>query len=214
MTWENIFEEEFKKDYFPQLKENLLKEYKKNIVYPAKKDVMNAFSYTTFSQVKVVIIGQDPYHNPKEAEGLAFSVPENVKAPPSLQNIMKELNNDLGIKKVNHSLIPWAKQGVLLLNSILTVRKNEPGSHKYLNWEQFTNDIIEALALNKTNLVFILWGNYARSKKYLIKGDHLIIESPHPSPFSANRGFFNSHPFSQTNNYLIKNGKTPIDWSL
>lgn len=213
MKWDEILIEEYKKDYFEKLVAFIESEYKNKIIYPKYENIFSAFQFTNFDNVKVVILGQDPYHGENEAHGLSFSVPCGVKIPPSLRNIFKELNNDLGIVRINTNLSDWGKQGVLLLNSILTVIKDSPLSHKNRGWEIFTDRIIEILGMKKEPIVFILWGNYARSKKELIKGvHHFIIESVHPSPLSASRGFFGSKPFSQTNQFLENNGITKINW--
>lgn len=194
---------------------SVLKLYDTKVIFPPKECIFNALKYTSFENVKVVIVGQDPYHGVGEAHGLSFSVQDNVKVPPSLQNIYKELYDDLGVPiKKTGNLTVWAKQGVLLLNSVLTVEKDKASSHKGLGWELFTDYVIKVLNLKETPVVFILWGNFARSKKVLITNpNHYIIESPHPSPFSAYNGFFGSKPFSKTNNFLLKNKLTPIDWS-
>lgn len=211
--WDVVLEKEFKKDYFRNLGIFVKNEYNKKIVYPEYKNIFNALRYTDFDDVKVVILGQDPYHGENEAHGLSFSVKEGVPMPPSLRNIFKELNNDLNITRKNTDLTDWAEQGVLLLNSIMTVVKDSPLSHKDKGWEIFTDKIIELLGSREEPLVFILWGSYARSKKELIKNkNHLILESVHPSPLSANRGFFGSKPFSKTNEYLRKNNQEQIRW--
>ena len=211
--WDVLLEEEFKKTYFKDLGIFVKSEYKNKIIYPEYKNIFNALRYTDYDEVKVVILGQDPYHGDKEAHGLSFSVRKGVKTPPSLQNIFKELYNDLGIKKQTTDLTPWAKQGVFLINSILTVVKDTPLSHKGKGWETFTDNLIKLLNKREKPIVFILWGSYARSKKELITNkNHYIIESVHPSPLSANRGFFGSKPFSKTNNFLVTNGIKPIDW--
>ena len=191
-------------------------EYEKKTIYPKKNEVFNAFRYTDFDNVKVVILGQDPYHGPNQAEGLSFSVSNEVLKPPSLQNIFKVLESDLGIHFTkSNSLKPWAKQGVLLLNAVLTVEEHKPTSHKGRGWEIFTDDVIKILNEKEEPLVFILWGAYARSKKELITNPkHLIIESAHPSPFSARNGFFGSKPFSRTNAFLKSNGLKEIDWTI
>ena len=210
--WDNILKDEYNKDYFKNLMNFVNEEYKNKICFPQYNDIFNALKYTSFNDVKVVILGQDPYHGEKEAHGLSFSVNDYIKCPSSLNNIFKELYNDLGIKKVNNNLIGWSKQGVLLLNSILTVEKDKPLSHKNKGWEIFTDKIIEKLNERQEKIIFVLWGNYARSKKKLIT-NHIIIESAHPSGLSANRGFFGSKPFSQINMILEKNNKEKIDWS-
>lgn len=211
--WDVILDNEFKKDYFRDLVVFIKSEYKKHICYPKYSDVFNALRFTDYDQVKVVILGQDPYHGEGEAHGLSFSVHDDVRRPPSLNNILKELNSDLGIVRSGNELTDWAKQGVLLLNSVLTVVKDTPLSHKGKGWEIFTDNIIRYLNDREEPIVFILWGSYARSKKELITNRrHLILESAHPSPLSANRGFFGSRPFSRTNDFLIKNGISPIRW--
>ena len=202
--------EGFKKFY--HIVEN---EYNNKIIFPPKEHIFEALKLTSYANTKVVIVGQDPYHGEGEAHGLSFSVMDGVKIPPSLQNIYKELYNDLGIiPKKTGNLTGWAKEGVLLLNSVLTVEKDKAGSHKNLGWEPFTDYIIKVLNAKEEPIVFILWGNFAKSKKSLITNSkHLIIESSHPSPFSAYNGFFGSKPFSKTNNFLINNNIKPIDWS-
>lgn len=194
---------------------NKVKSITNKKVYPSYENIFRALNLTQFKDVKVVIIGQDPYHGENEANGLAFSISKEVKITPSLRNIFKELKNDLNIDRTNTDLSSWAKQGVLLLNSILTVEKDTPLSHSNIGWQEITNYIIKYISSNKNNVVFILWGNFAKQYKEIIDNSkHLIIESAHPSPFSANRGFFNSKPFSRTNNYLKKNNQSVIDWSL
>lgn len=193
----------------------IMKLYDEKTIYPLKENIFNAFKFTSYENVKVVIVGQDPYHGEGEAHGLSFSVQDNIKIPPSLQNIYKELYDDLGIPpKKTGNLTGWAKEGVLLLNSTLTVEKDKANSHQGLGWQYFTDYVIKVLNLSEKPIVFILWGNFARSKKVLITNPkHLILESPHPSPFSAYNGFFGSKPFSKTNDFLIKNNIKPIDWS-
>lgn len=211
--WDIILKDEFKKDYFRNLGCFVKSEYKKHICYPKYSDVFNALRFTDYDEVKVVILGQDPYHGEGEAHGLSFSVHDDVKRPPSLNNILKELNSDLGIVRSGNELTDWAKQGVLLLNSVLTVVKDTPLSHKGKGWEIFTDNIIRYLNDRNEPIVFILWGSYARSKKELITNKkHFIIESAHPSPLSASRGFFGSRPFSRANDFLVKNGISPIKW--
>ena len=213
-NWDVILKDEFKKEYFKKLGIFVKSEYKNKICFPKYEDLFNALRYTDYNDVKVVILGQDPYHGINEAHGLSFSVKDNVKRPPSLNNIFKELESDLGIKKTNNDLTNWAKQGVLLLNSIMSVVKDSPLSHKEKGWEIFTDNIIKKLNEREKPMVFILWGGYARSKKQLITNkNHYIIESVHPSPLSAYHGFFGSRPFSKANNFLIKNNIEPIDWS-
>ena len=213
-NWDIVLKDELNKDYFKKLGVFVKNEYKSKICYPQYKDIFNALRYTDYNEVKVVILGQDPYHGENEAHGLSFSVRDDVKRPPSLNNIFKELENDLGIKKTNNDLTNWAKQGVLLLNSIMSVVKDTPLSHKEKGWEIFTDNIIKLLNEREQPIVFILWGGYARSKKKLITNkNHYIVESVHPSPLSAYNGFFGSKPFSKTNNFLISKNIVPIDWS-
>ena len=211
--WDIVLKDEFKKDYFRNLGIFVKSEYKKHTCYPKYSDVFNALRFTDYDEVKVVILGQDPYHGEGEAHGLSFSVHDDVRRPPSLNNILKELNSDLGIVRSGNELTDWAKQGVLLLNSVLTVVKDTPLSHKGKGWEIFTDNIIRYLNDRNEPIVFILWGSYARSKKELITNKkHFIIESAHPSPLSASRGFFGSRPFSRANDFLVKNGISPIKW--
>lgn len=211
--WDVILKEDFESQYFEKLGIFVKNEYKHKIIYPEYKDIFNALRYTDYDDVKVVILGQDPYHGEHEAHGLSFSVKEGVPMPPSLRNIFKELKDDIGVDRTQTDLTDWAKQGVLLLNSIMTVVKDTPLSHKDKGWEIFTDSIITKLGEREKPLVFILWGNYARSKKVLIKNkNHLIIENVHPSPLSASRGFFGSKPFSKTNEFLEKNGISKINW--
>lgn len=215
-SWDIILKEEYEKGYFKNLKDFVINEYKSKTVYPKMSEIFNAFTKTTYDDVKVVILGQDPYHGENEAEGLAFSVKVGIAKPPSLINIFSELKNDLGIDPPNHgSLVSWAKEGVLLLNSTLTVIKDTPRSHFNHGWEIFTDNVIKIINEKETPVVFILWGSDARSKKHLITNKkHLIIESAHPSPLSAYRGFFGSKPFSKTNEFLIKNNIKPINWKI
>lgn len=211
--WDVILEPEFKKDYFRDLGVFVKSEYKNKVCYPKYSDVFNAFRFTDYDDVKVVILGQDPYHGEGEAHGLSFSVHDDVRRPPSLNNILKELYNDVGVIRNGNDLTDWAKQGVLLLNSVLTVVKDTPLSHKGKGWEIFTDNVIRYLNDREKPIVFILWGSYARSKKELITNkNHFIIESAHPSPLSASRGFFGSRPFSRTNAFLEKNGIPKINW--
>ena len=214
--WDKILEEEFKKDYFIKLMNGVREEYKKKTIFPRKDQVFNAFRYTPYKDVKVVILGQDPYHGEGEAEGLSFSVPLNIRKPPSLVNIFKELHDDLGCPIPNHgSLHSWAKEGVLLLNAVLTVVKDHAASHQGMGWETFTDDVIKLVNEKEEPVVFILWGRYARSKKKLITNSkHFVIESAHPSPLSAYNGFFGSRPFSKTNKYLESKGIKPINWKI
>ena len=211
--WDEVLKDEMKKPYFRNLGIFVKNEYNHRIIYPEYKNIFNALRYTDYDEVKVVILGQDPYHGKGEAHGLSFSVQEGVKRPPSLNNIFKELYNDLGVKRENNDLTDWAKEGVFLLNSIMTVVKDTPLSHKGRGWETFTDDLIKLLNQREKPIVFILWGSYARSKKELITNKkHYIIESGHPSPLSASRGFFGSKPFSKTNNFLVSHGIKPIKW--
>lgn len=211
--WDQVLEDEFKAPYFRKLGVFVKNEYNNRTIYPKYKDIFNAFRYTDYDDVKVVILGQDPYHGENEAHGLSFSVPEGIKMPPSLRNIFKELFDDLGIKRTSTNLKDWADQGVLLLNSIMTVVKDSPLSHKEKGWEIFTDNVIKKLGERDKPIVFVLWGSYARSKKELIKNkNHLIIESVHPSPLSASRGFFGSKPFSKINNFLESKGMSKINW--
>ena len=212
--WDIVLKDELNKEYFKKLGIFVKNQYKTKICYPQYKDIFNALRYTDYDEVKVVILGQDPYHGVNEAHGLSFSVRDDVRRPPSLNNIFKELESDLGIKKTNNDLTNWAKQGVLLLNSIMSVVKDTPLSHKEKGWEIFTDNIIKLLNEREEPMVFILWGGYARSKKKLITNkNHYIVESVHPSPLSAYNGFFGSRPFSKTNNFLKSKNITPIDWS-
>lgn len=206
-TWDLILKDEYKKEYFINMISFLKEQYKSKIIYPKQNEIFNAFRYTDYNDIKVVILGQDPYHGPDQAEGLSFSVSNSVLKPPSLKNIFKELEADLGIPyPKNNSLKPWASEGVLLLNAVLTVEEHKPTSHKDIGWEQFTDNVIKTINNKKNPVVFILWGNYARNKKSLITNPiHCIIESAHPSPFSAYNGFFGSKPFSKTNEFLRKN---------
>lgn len=214
--WYEVLKGEFESPYFIDIKTFLIEEKRQHIVFPPSPLIFNAFNLTPFENVKVVILGQDPYHNVGQAHGLAFSVPDGIQKPPSLQNIFKELNQDLNIPiPMNGNLEKWAKEGVLLLNASLTVRAHEAASHAKIGWQRFTDAAIKALSEHKQNLVFILWGNYAIAKENLIDHNkHLILKTVHPSPLSASRGFFGCRHFSKTNEYLIKNNITPIDWSL
>ena len=215
-TWDSLLTEEVNKEYFKELINYVNNEYKQKTNYPKKTEVFNAFKYTDYNNVKVVILGQDPYHGPNQAEGLSFSVSNEVLKPPSLKNIFKELESDIGIPFPEHnSLKPWAKEGVLLLNAVLTVEEHKPASHANKGWETFTDEIIKILNKKEEPVVFILWGNYAREKKtYITNPIHYIIESPHPSPFSARNGFFGSKPFSKTNEFLKSKGLKEINWNV
>lgn len=214
--WDKILEEEYKKEYFIKLLKTLQIEYRTKTIFPPKHDVFRAMRLTDYDNIKVVILGQDPYHGEGEAEGLSFSVRDGIRKPPSLKNIFKELEDDLGYKEPQSgSLVKWAKEGVLLLNSLLTVEKDKPLSHKTLGWERFTDEVIKKINEKETPVVFILWGAYARSKKtYITNKNHYIIESTHPSPFSARNGFFGSKPFSKTNNFLISKKISPVNFKL
>lgn len=214
--WDKILEEEYKKEYFIKLLKTLQIEYRTKTIFPPKHDVFKAMRLTDYDNIKVVILGQDPYHGEGEAEGLSFSVRDGIRKPPSLKNIFKELEDDLGYKEPQSgSLVKWAKEGVLLLNSLLTVEKDKPLSHKTLGWERFIDEVIKKINEKETPVVFILWGAYARSKKtYITNKNHYIIESTHPSPFSARNGFFGSKPFSKTNNFLISKKISPVNFKL
>ena len=211
--WYSLLSKEYEKEYFVNLQNFVRNEYKNKTIFPPASLVFKALELSDYDKVKVVILGQDPYHGIGEAQGLSFSVPVDVKRPPSLRNIFVELENDLGIKRDKNDLSDWASQGVLLLNSILTVQMDTPLSHKDKGWEVFTDEIIKLVNKKETPVVFILWGSYARSKKVLIDNPiHYVIESVHPSPLSASRGFFGSKPFSKTNNFLEKNKIEGIKW--
>ena len=213
MTWTEILAPIKNTEYFTTLWEKVKEEYQTTKCFPPKNQIFRAIELTPFEEVKVVIIGQDPYHNDNQANGLCFSVSDKVTAPPSLKNIFKELEDDLGIKKTSNELEIWAKQGVLLLNTTLTVRAHEANSHKDLGWEQFTYFIIKEISDKKENVVFVLWGAFAQKKAGLIDASkHFIIQSAHPSPFSVHKGFFGSRPFSKINQFLEEKGKEPINW--
>lgn len=210
MTWEDLLSDEIKKSYFLELAATIKQ---KSNVCPSKQDMFRAFELVPFQNIRVVIIGQDPYHGEGQANGLAFSVNIDQSIPPSLRNIFKEIQNDVCITNTSGDLTNWAAQGVLLLNSILTVTKDSPGSHANLGWEKFTNKVISDISAHLENVVFLLWGSYARSKNSLIDSNkHLILECPHPSPLSAHTGFFGCKHFSMTNEFLISKGKAVIDW--
>ena len=215
-SWKAILSDEFKKDYFLRLKQFLLDEKKRNTIHPNGEDIFNAFNYTPFTKVKVVILGQDPYHGNGQAHGLSFSVPDGVKQPPSLKNIFKELAEDLQIPIAQTgNLTSWAKQGILLLNATLTVRSKEAGSHQKKGWERFTDAVIEKISTERKGIVFLLWGKFAQNKAKLIdKQKHHILTSPHPSPFSAYSGFFGCKHFSKTNIILKEKGLSKIDWVI
>jgi uracil-DNA glycosylase len=214
--WKNLLKDEFKKDYFITLTNFLNSEYATQTIFPKKSDIFNALNFTPYSNVKVVILGQDPYHGPNQSHGLSFSVNPNIKIPPSLRNIFKELNSDLGCYIPNNGYLKkWADQGVLLLNTVLTVRSGEPNSHKDKGWEIFTDKIISLLNEKIEPIVFVLWGNPSIKKKSLITNkNHLILSSVHPSPLSASKGFFGSKPFSKTNDFLKSTNSTLIDWQI
>lgn len=211
--WDEILKSEYEKEYFGQLVEFIKKEYKEKTIYPHASHIFNALKITTYENIKVVILGQDPYHGEGEAHGLSFSVRKGNRLPPSLVNIFKELKSDLGISREEGDLTDWAEQGVLLLNTVLTVEKDKPNSHKGKGWEQFTDAIIKKVNEKDEPIVFVLWGNNAKEKKGLITNPkHLILESSHPSPFSYNRGFKGSKPFSKINKFLIANKIDEIKW--
>jgi uracil-DNA glycosylase len=213
-SWKSRFREDFEKEYFVRLTEFVKKEYKTGTIFPPGSLIFNAFNRCPFDLIKVVIIGQDPYHGPGQAHGLCFSVRDGVELPPSLINIFKEIESDMGYKPhASGNLERWASQGVLLLNATLTVRAYQAGSHQRKGWEEFTNSVIRVISNEKKNLVFFLWGSYAQKKGETIdRSRHLVLESVHPSPLSAERGFFGNKHFSRCNNYLKENGIVPIDW--
>lgn len=214
--WLEPLKAEFSKEYYKQLYKSVVYEYSRGVVYPPSDDIFNAFHYTPLSNVKVVILGQDPYHEPNQAHGLCFSVKKGVPAPPSLVNIYKELNSDLGCYIPNNGyLVKWAKQGVLLLNSVLTVRAHNAFSHKNIGWEQFTDAVIDIVNQKDEPVVFMLWGNAAiRKAEKVDRNKHYVLTAPHPSPLSASRGFFGCRHFSKCNEFLIKNQKEAIDWQI
>lgn len=214
--WDEVLKIVFESEGFKKFYSIVENEYNTKTIFPPKDYIFNALKLTPYKDVKVVIVGQDPYHGEGEAHGLSFSVQKGIKVPPSLKNIYKELESDLGITPYNEGdLTYWAKQGVLLLNAVLTVVKDTPASHRKLGWERLTDYIIKSLNNKEEPVVFILWGNFAKEKKVLITNPkHLVLTSAHPSPYSASYGFFGSRPFSKTNNFLIKNNITPIDWDL
>lgn len=213
MTWNEILEPIKESAYFKNLWQNVKQEYAANKCFPPKEQIFRALELTPFDEIKVVIIGQDPYHNDNQANGLCFSVTEGVKAPPSLKNIFTELKNDLNIERSKTELDDWGKQGVLLLNATLTVKAHEPNSHKDLGWEKFTDFIIQKISEEKENVVFVLWGAFAQKKAGLINpSKHFILQSAHPSPFSVHRGFYGSKVFSKINDYLVSKNETAINW--
>ncbi|HHT21065.1 MAG TPA: uracil-DNA glycosylase [Tissierellia bacterium] len=215
-SWTERLADEFKKDYYQRLRQALIQEYKTKHIYPSMYDIFNALKYTDYDDVKVVILGQDPYHGPGQAHGLSFSVKQGVRIPPSLQNIYKELQRDLGLRIPDHGeLTSWAKQGVLLLNATLTVRQAEPNSHQRLGWEQFTDRVIAELAERPEPMVFLLWGNNAIKKASRIDPTrHLVLKTTHPSPLSASRGFLGCGHFSKTNQFLMEHYGEAIDWQI
>ena len=216
-TWDTFLNEEFQKPYFKELSEFLKREYRTKTIYPPKKEVFSSFYFTDMDKVKVVILGQDPYHEPGQACGMCFAVKPGVQLPPSLQNIYKEIQDDLGVPMNynNGYLVKWAKQGVLLINSVMTVEKGRANSHAGHGWETFTNNVIEKINTLDQPVVYLLWGNNARQKKQLITNPkHLILETVHPSPLSVYRGFFGCRHFSKANEFLVKNGAEPIDWRM
>lgn len=215
-SWDSILADEFNKDYYLKLREFLKEEYRTQTVYPDMHDIFNAFKYTDYNDVKVVILGQDPYHEPMQAQGLSFSVPKGVRIPPSLVNIYRELNDDLGVPVPSHGCLrEWASEGVLLLNAVLTVRKGKAGSHAGKGWEILTDKVIELLNEREKPMVFILWGAYAQKKAALInERRHCVIKSVHPSPLSAYRGFFGGRYFSRANGFLEIVGQEPVDWTI
>ncbi|MEG2296159.1 MAG: uracil-DNA glycosylase [Clostridium sp.] len=214
--WLEPLNSEFRKPYYKKLYETVKKEYETAVIYPKADDIFNAFDFTPLSAVKVVILGQDPYHGPGQAHGLCFSVKPDVEIPPSLVNIYKELHDDCGCSIPNHGYLKkWSDQGVMLLNTVLTVRAHQANSHSGIGWEEFTDAAIRILNEQDRPMVFILWGRPAQMKRQMLTNPkHLILEAPHPSPLSSYRGFFGSRPFSKTNEYLIKNGIDPIDWQI
>ena len=213
--WDEILEDEFKKEYYLKIRSFLKSEYSSRTIFPSMYDIFNALKYTSYSGTKVVILGQDPYHEIGQAHGLSFSVKKGIKIPPSLVNIYKELKTDIGMEMPSHGeLTSWATQGVLLLNATLTVREGQANSHQSIGWSVFTDEIIKRLNRREEPIVFILWGGNARSKKkYITNSHHLVIESAHPSPLSAYNGFFGSRPFSRANEFLCKNGIEGINWN-
>ena len=215
--WLELLNNEFQSDYYKVIKQSLISEKQKgSIIYPEESLIFNAFKLTPLNKVNVVILGQDPYHGPDQAHGLSFSVPKDIKPPPSLKNIYKELQNDLNISPPDHgNLEKWAKQGVLLLNSVLTVSAGQPASHQKIGWQSFTDAVIKRLSLHRDHLVFLLWGKFAQGKAELIDSNkHLILKAAHPSPFSATYGFFGCKHFSKANQYLKSNGSEEIDWNI
>ncbi len=215
-SWDELLQDEFQKDYYKRLRAILAKEYREQTIYPDMYDIFNALRYTPYEKVKAVIIGQDPYHGPGQAHGLCFSVKKGVKPPPSLQNIFKELHDDLGCEIPSHGeLTDWTRQGVMLMNTVLTVRRGQPNSHKGLGWEIFTDHVIELLNAREKPIVFLLWGANAGAKAALLTGpQHLVLRAAHPSPYSAHNGFFGCRHFSAANRFLAEHGEEPIDWQI
>jgi len=211
-NWYQHLKEEFEKDYFHQLESFLDDAYKHHIIYPEKSHIFTAFNLTAFDDVKVVIMGQDPYHGENQAHGLSFSVPMGEKLPPSLKNIFKELYDDIGVTKIHGNLEEWAKQGVLMINDVLTVQASKARSHRNKGWEHFTQAVFKVLNTKEEPIIFVLWGNDAIKKEKMIGDHHIIIKGPHPSPLSSYRGFFGSKPFSKINDYLVSLEKRPIEW--
>lgn len=214
--WLDAIGGEFRQPYYKELYDFIISEYSRKVIYPKTNDIFNAFHLTPLSKVKAVILGQDPYHNEGQAHGLCFSVVPGTQPPPSLVNIYKELNEDIGCYIPNNGYLEkWAKEGVLLLNTVLTVRAHQAFSHQGMGWERFTDEVIKAVNKQDRPIVFILWGKPAQAKKKMLNNkNHLILEAPHPSPLSAYRGFFGSKPFSKTNQFLVSHGVTPIDWQI
>ena len=215
-SWKNVLEEEFQKSYFKEIRETLYQvKSEGRVIYPPGKLIFNAFNSTPFEKVKVIIIGQDPYHNPGQAMGLSFSVPKGIRIPPSLKNIFKEIHNDLGYEIPSHGdLSSWSQQGVFLLNAMLTVEKNKPSSHSKIGWQTFTDNVIKILSSKRDHLVFLLWGRFAQNKASLIDhSKHLVLQSSHPSPL-AGKSFFDNHHFSKTNEYLKSNNIKPVNWEI
>lgn len=214
-SWRIILNNEFEKDYFIELNNFLINERMETIIFPKNKNIFNAFNLCPFTKIKIVVVGQDPYHQDNQADGLAFSTKNNIKTPPSLQNIFKEIKTDVNSEKKTNNLSNWATQGILLLNTVLTVQKNNPGSHQKRGWELFTNSIISKISEKKEGVIFMLWGRYAKNKITLIdKYKHYILTAAHPSPLSAYNGFFGCKHFSQANTILIQQNKNPINWQL
>lgn len=216
MNWETFFMQEEKEEYYPKLMAFLDNAYHTKTIYPPKEDLFSVFSWCPYEDVKVVILGQDPYHQPNQAHGLAFSVRKGVKIPPSLKNIYKELKNDVGVDAPSHGyLVDWAKQGVFMMNAIMSVEAGKAGSHRKKGWESFSDHVIQALNAHELPIVFVLWGNWAQEKETLITNPkHIILKAPHPSPLSAYQGFFDTKPFSKINDFLIAQGRHPINWEL